>query len=309
MHAAASPSTCLADPNDEAISGNRLYGSGSGQSCSGLGVVLDTASSSRALEMRKPGSTRITIPPRFGHLTHHVVLLKECRGSKSSPKGRPRSKRFESTTLDAATCRHGWLNRTPRTIGYGSDARRGSLGLACNSGGGPRVPGEVDGQVAPGYPAGSITVHEPCLADRCPGWARYVINAARPGSPGGVLGSLSLPPSREKSGLPADRVAGSWQDRADLVLPGRCSGLAPGKSFGGGVKDACADRICKGGKYPGTCPCPAGGSTDIGLRQGRVQGRQLGTVREEMVHVHLEWCMEVPAQFLTVFVLGGGVSA
>jgi hypothetical protein len=68
-------SACLADPNDEAISGHRLYGSGLGKVL-WAGVVLDSVVI-RALEMRnrvRPSHD----PSRFRHLTHHVVLLKEC---------------------------------------------------------------------------------------------------------------------------------------------------------------------------------------------------------------------------------------
>jgi hypothetical protein len=67
--------------------------------CSGLGVVLDSVVI-RALEMQnriRPNHD----PSRFGHLTHHVVLLKECVVEVVAEA--VSVQRFEGTTLDAAT--------------------------------------------------------------------------------------------------------------------------------------------------------------------------------------------------------------
>jgi hypothetical protein len=66
---------CMADPNDEAISGHRLYASGLG-GVLWAGVVRDSRLI-RALETQNRVHPRHD-PSRFDSLTHHVVLLKEC---------------------------------------------------------------------------------------------------------------------------------------------------------------------------------------------------------------------------------------
>jgi hypothetical protein len=89
-------SACMADPNDEAISGHRLYGSGLSEVLS-AGVVRDS-DTIRALT-KQNSVHAYHDPSRFDGLTHHIVLLKECvvevvAGSLSIV-------RFDGTTLDA----------------------------------------------------------------------------------------------------------------------------------------------------------------------------------------------------------------
>jgi hypothetical protein len=77
-------------------------------------------------------------------------------------------------------------------------------------------------------------------------WACRNCRQVRPARQVPVVSSGRFP-LRGKSGLPADR----WRDRGRTAgwscLP--VLGLVRG-TFGGGVKDARADRISKGGKYP-----------------------------------------------------------
>lgn len=89
---------CLADPNDEAISGHRLYVHGLSDVL-WAGVVRDS-DLIRALEKQNrvhPGHD----PSRFEPLTHHVVLLKECVVEVVAQA--LSVQRFEGTTLDTAT--------------------------------------------------------------------------------------------------------------------------------------------------------------------------------------------------------------
>ena len=67
--------TCMADPNDESISGHRLYASGLSDVLWG-GVVRDS-DLIRALETQNRVHPSHD-PSRFESLTHYVVLLKEC---------------------------------------------------------------------------------------------------------------------------------------------------------------------------------------------------------------------------------------
>jgi hypothetical protein len=66
---------CMADPNDEAISGHRLYAVGLSKVL-WAGTVRDS-DLIRALEMQNRVHESLD-PSRFESLTHHVVLLKEC---------------------------------------------------------------------------------------------------------------------------------------------------------------------------------------------------------------------------------------
>jgi hypothetical protein len=89
---------CMADPNDEAISGHRLCASGLGDVL-WAGAVRDS-DLIRALETQN----RVHLnhdPSRFEPLTHHVVLLKECVVEVVAPA--LSIQRFEGSTLDAAT--------------------------------------------------------------------------------------------------------------------------------------------------------------------------------------------------------------
>ena len=87
----------MADPNDEAISGHRLYGSGLGDVL-WAGVVRDS-DAIRALEQQNRVHPYHD-PSRFDGLTHHVVLLKECVVEVVA-EGLS-ILRFEGTTVDAA---------------------------------------------------------------------------------------------------------------------------------------------------------------------------------------------------------------
>ena len=91
-------SACLADPNDEAISGHRLYGSGL-SNLLWAGVVSDSETI-RALEKQNRVHP-FHDPSRFDDLTHHVVLLKECVVEVVAMA--VAVSRFEGTTADAAT--------------------------------------------------------------------------------------------------------------------------------------------------------------------------------------------------------------
>ena len=66
---------CMADPNDEAISGHRLAANGL-RDVLWAGAVRDSHLI-RALEMQNRVHPRHDAS-RFDSLTHHVVLLKEC---------------------------------------------------------------------------------------------------------------------------------------------------------------------------------------------------------------------------------------
>ena len=88
---------CMADPNDEAISGHRLYGSGLGDVL-WAGVVRDS-DAIRALEQQNRVHPYHD-PSRFDGLTHHVVLLRECVVEVVA-EGLS-ILRFEGTTVDAA---------------------------------------------------------------------------------------------------------------------------------------------------------------------------------------------------------------
>jgi hypothetical protein len=100
-------SACLADPNDEAISGHRLYGSGLGKVL-WTGVVLNSVVI-RTLEMQNRVHPNHD-PSRFGHLTHHVVLLKECVVEVVAEA--VSVQRFRGHNTGRRNCRHGWLSDT-----------------------------------------------------------------------------------------------------------------------------------------------------------------------------------------------------
>lgn len=91
-------SACLADPNDEAISGHRLYGSGLSDVL-WAGVVRDSAVI-RQLEIQNRVHP-CHDPSRFTGLVHHIVLLKECLAEVVAEA--VAVQRFEGTTLDAVT--------------------------------------------------------------------------------------------------------------------------------------------------------------------------------------------------------------
>lgn len=70
-----SRSSCMTDPNDEAISGHRLYAKGLSEVLwAGLVVESELV---RALE-RQNRVHPDHDPSRFSPLSHHVLLLKEC---------------------------------------------------------------------------------------------------------------------------------------------------------------------------------------------------------------------------------------
>ncbi len=68
-------SACMADPNDEAISGHRLYRSGLSDVL-WAGVVRDSAAVDALEAQNRVHPSQDA--PRFEKLMHHVVLLKEC---------------------------------------------------------------------------------------------------------------------------------------------------------------------------------------------------------------------------------------
>jgi hypothetical protein len=90
-------SVCMADPNDEAISGHRLYGSGLSE-VPWAGVVRDSDAIHASEKQNRvhPYHDR----SRFDGLTHHVILLKECVVEVVAEA--LSILRFEGTTLDAA---------------------------------------------------------------------------------------------------------------------------------------------------------------------------------------------------------------
>lgn len=90
-------SSCLADPNDEAISGHRLYNSGLSDVL-WAGVVRDSEVI-RGLEMQNRVHPSHD-PSRLTRLAHHIVLLKECVAEVVAEG--VVIQRFEGTTLDAA---------------------------------------------------------------------------------------------------------------------------------------------------------------------------------------------------------------
>lgn len=67
--------SCMSDPNDEAISGHRLFSKG-------LGDVLWAGlveHSSLTMDLERQNSVHpLHDPSRFARLSHYVVLLKEC---------------------------------------------------------------------------------------------------------------------------------------------------------------------------------------------------------------------------------------
>jgi len=91
-------SACLADPNDEAISGHRLYESGLSKVL-WAGVVRNSEVI-RALEMQNRVHPSHD-PSRFESLVHHVVLLKECVAEVVAKE--VTIQRLEGSTLDAVT--------------------------------------------------------------------------------------------------------------------------------------------------------------------------------------------------------------
>ena len=91
-------SASLADPNDEAISGHRLYATGLSQVL-WAGVVRDSHHI-RALEIQSRVHPRHD-PSRFNGLTHYLIRLKECVAEVVAETIAVR--RIEGTTLGAVT--------------------------------------------------------------------------------------------------------------------------------------------------------------------------------------------------------------
>ena len=91
-------SACLADPNDEAKSGHRLYQSGL-SNVLWAGLVRDSETIV-ALE-RANRVHPYHDPTRFESLQHHVILLKECAAEVVAEA--VTVQRFEGTTLAAVT--------------------------------------------------------------------------------------------------------------------------------------------------------------------------------------------------------------
>jgi hypothetical protein len=91
-------SACLADPNDEAVSGHRLYERGLSQVL-WAGIVRDS-DAIRDLEMQARVHP-FHDPSRSAGLVHHVVLLKECVVEVLAEA--VTVQRLEGRTLDAVT--------------------------------------------------------------------------------------------------------------------------------------------------------------------------------------------------------------
>lgn len=91
-------SACLSDPNDEAISGNRLFGHGL-NNVLWVGAVSDS-DVIRALEVQNRTHPSHD-PARFERLAHHIDLLKECVAEVVAEEISVH--RVEGTTLEAAT--------------------------------------------------------------------------------------------------------------------------------------------------------------------------------------------------------------
>jgi hypothetical protein len=91
-------SACLTDPNDEAVSGHRLYRKGLSDVL-WAGLVRD----SKAIDALERQNRVLPNhdPSRFDCLTHHVVLLKECVAEVVAEAVLVR--RADGTTLEAAT--------------------------------------------------------------------------------------------------------------------------------------------------------------------------------------------------------------
>ena len=91
-------SACLADPNDEAKSGHRLYESGlSNVLWAGLVRDSETIVALERANRVHPNHD----PTRFESLQHHVILLKECAAEVVAEA--VTVQRFEGTTLAAVT--------------------------------------------------------------------------------------------------------------------------------------------------------------------------------------------------------------
>jgi hypothetical protein len=89
---------CLTDPNDEAVSGHRLYRKGLSD-VGWAGLVRDSQAID-ALERQNRVHPNHD-PSRFDRLNHHIVLLKERVAEVVAEAVEVR--RVEGTTLDAAT--------------------------------------------------------------------------------------------------------------------------------------------------------------------------------------------------------------
>lgn len=92
---------CMADPNDEAFGGHRLYANGLGDVL-WAGAVRDSHLI-RALEKQNRVHPSHD-PARFESLTHHVVLLKECVVEVVAQA--LSIQRWDGTTMDAVTSAH-----------------------------------------------------------------------------------------------------------------------------------------------------------------------------------------------------------
>lgn len=89
-------SACLAAPNDEAISGHRLYASGLSKVL-WAGTVLNSEVS-HSLEVQNRVHPRHD-PSRYTNLVHHVILMKECVAEVVAEE--VQVIRLEGTTRDA----------------------------------------------------------------------------------------------------------------------------------------------------------------------------------------------------------------
>ncbi len=90
-------SACLSDPNDEAISGHRLYAKGLADVL-WAGVVRN--SEAVAALVRQNAVHPFHDPSRFQDLVHHVLPMKECVAEVIAQTMAIR--RFDSPTLEAA---------------------------------------------------------------------------------------------------------------------------------------------------------------------------------------------------------------
>jgi hypothetical protein len=91
-------SACLTEPNDEAISGHRLYGKGLSKVL-WAGLVRDSQAI-EALERQNRVHPHHD-PSRFDRLAHYVILSKECIAEVVAEA--VEVQRIEGTMLDAAT--------------------------------------------------------------------------------------------------------------------------------------------------------------------------------------------------------------